>query len=98
MKLLSTIFLLLGISTFTQAQTPIDEIVKAWERAKTYTKEYMDAMPAESYGLKSTPEMRSFAQQMLHLSDGNSACESIYLRPTNGKEDVGEFNKKGRLI
>ncbi len=71
MKLLSTIFLLLGISTFTQAQTSIDEIVKDWERAKAYTKEYLEAMPAESYGLKPTAEMRSFAQQMLHLTDAN---------------------------
>ena len=71
MKLFSTLFILLGISTFTQAQTSIDEIVKDWERAKAYTKEYLDAMPAKSYGLKPTAEMRSFAQQMLHLTDAN---------------------------
>jgi uncharacterized damage-inducible protein DinB len=71
MKLLSILFLFLGISTFAQAQTSIDEIVKDWERAKVYTKEYLDAMPAESYALKPTPDMRSFAQQMLHLTDAN---------------------------
>jgi len=46
-------------------------MVKDWERAKAYTKEYLDAMPADKYGLKPTPEMRSFADQMLHLTDGN---------------------------
>lgn len=71
MKLLSTLFILLGISTFAQAQTSIDEIVKDWERAKAYTKEYLDAMPAESYGNKPTADMRSFARQMLHLTDAN---------------------------
>lgn len=71
MKILSTLCLLIGISTFAQAQSSIDEMVKDWERAKVYTKEYLDAMPSESYGLKPTPEMRSFAQQMLHLTDGN---------------------------
>lgn len=71
MKILSTLCLLLGISTFAQAQSPIDEMLKDWERAKVYTKEYLDAMPAEGYSLKPTPEMRSFAQQMLHLTDGN---------------------------
>lgn len=70
-NLLSTLFLVFGLSVISQAQTSIDEIVKDWERAKTYTKEYLDAMPAASYGLKPTPEMRSFAQQMLHLTDGN---------------------------
>lgn len=76
MKLFSTLFILLGISTFAQAQTSIDEIVKDWERAKAYTKEYLDAMPAESYGLKPTAEMRSFAQQMLHLTDANYGFSS----------------------
>lgn len=70
-NLLSTLILALGLSFLSQAQTSIEEIVKDWERAKAYTKEYLDAMPAESYGLKPTPEMRSFAQQMLHLTDAN---------------------------
>ncbi|WP_290709782.1 DinB family protein, partial [Flavihumibacter sp. CACIAM 22H1] len=56
---------------FTQAQQSIDQIVKDWERAKAYTKEYLDAMPAAAYASKPTPEMRSFADQMLHLSDAN---------------------------
>lgn len=63
--------MLMGISSFATAQSPIDDMIKDWERAKAYTKEYLDAMPAEGYALKPTPEMRSFAQQMLHLTDGN---------------------------
>lgn len=65
---LSLIFAFIGLS---QAQSSIAQIVGDWERAKSYTKEYLDAMPAESYGLKPTDEMRSFAQQMLHLTDAN---------------------------
>ncbi len=75
-NLLSTLFLVFGLSVLSQAQTSIDEIVKDWERAKTYTKEYLDAMPAENYGLKPTPEMRSFARQMLHLTDANYGFSS----------------------
>lgn len=75
-NLLSTLFLVFGLSFMSQAQTSIDDIVKDWERAKTYTKEYLDAMPAESYGLKPTAEMRSFAQQMLHLTDANYGFSS----------------------
>ncbi|WP_170110672.1 DinB family protein [Flavilitoribacter nigricans] len=55
----------------TSLQDPVNDIVKDWERAKAYTKEYLDAMPESSYGLKPTPEMRSFAEQMLHLTDAN---------------------------
>lgn len=62
----------LAIAGFVKAQT-IDEMVKDWERAKAYTKEYLDAMPDSSYGLKPTPQMRSFAEQMLHLTDANYA-------------------------
>jgi uncharacterized damage-inducible protein DinB len=50
---------------FTQAQ-----LVGEFTRAKTYTKAYLDAMPEDGYALKPTPEMRTFAQQMLHLADG----------------------------
>lgn len=73
MKKLSLLLTLLVITAghsvyaqFTQA-----EMVKEWQRAKAYTKEYLDAMPADGYTFKPTPEIRSFAQQMLHLADGN---------------------------
>jgi uncharacterized damage-inducible protein DinB len=68
--ILSALFVF-ALSTFVQAQQSIDEIVKEWERAKVYTKEYLDAMPESGYALKPTPEMRSFADQMLHLTDAN---------------------------
>ena len=71
MKILLSILSLFAMTTFVQAQSTIDEMVKDWERAKAYTKEYLDAMPAEGYSLKPTADMRSFAQQMLHLTDGN---------------------------
>lgn len=71
MKILLSILSLFAMTTFVQAQSTIDDMVKDWERAKAYTKEYLDVMPAEGYALKPTAEMRSFAQQMLHLTDGN---------------------------
>jgi uncharacterized damage-inducible protein DinB len=60
----------ISATSFSHAQS-IDEIVKEWERAKAYTKEYLDAMPESGYALKPTPEMRSFAEQMLHLTAAN---------------------------
>ncbi len=70
-KLLTTLCLFLGLTSFVKAQTTTDDLVKEWERAKAYTKEYLDVMPETGYALKPTPEMRSFAEQMLHLSDAN---------------------------
>lgn len=70
-KLLFTLIFLINIIPFAKAQESINDLVKEWERAKAYTKEYLDAMPESGYGLKPTPEMRSFAEQMLHLTDAN---------------------------
>ncbi len=70
-KFFTTLCILLTTFHFTQAQSPVNDMVKEWERAKAYTREYLDTMPEPGYALKPTPEMRSFAEQMLHLTDGN---------------------------
>ena len=58
----------------TQAQTLEDiktQLVKDWNRAKAYTMEYLNAMPADKYTFKANDSVRNFAQQMLHLANGN---------------------------
>lgn len=64
--------LVTGLSAF--ATTPVAskaQMIEDWKRAKEYTKEYLDVMPEEGYGYKPTPEVRSFAEQMLHLANAN---------------------------
>lgn len=56
------------------AQTPEAtkaQMVKDWERAKEYTMEYLNTMPADKYSFKAHDSIRSFAQQMLHLAAAN---------------------------
>lgn len=71
--------LLLSLYFFsTTAQTSLNEslkqqMLKDWERAKIYTQEYLDAMPAAQYGFHAVDSIRSFAQQMLHLAFSNVA-------------------------
>jgi uncharacterized damage-inducible protein DinB len=67
---------------------------KEWERSKTYTKEYLDAIPESGYALKPTPEMRSFAEQNLHLADANYglASAAIGIKSPFG---LGEWEKTG---
>ncbi|MEO8885298.1 MAG: DinB family protein [Mucilaginibacter sp.] len=72
------LFLLIG-SHLANAQVKTAELVKEWERSKVYTKEYLDAMPESKYTLKPTPEMRSFAEQNLHLADANYGLVSAAL-------------------
>lgn len=70
-KLITAICMVLITACFARAQSTVQDMTKEWERAKAYTKEYLDAMPDSGYSFKPTAEMRSFAEQMLHLSDGN---------------------------
>lgn len=70
-KSLAVVLCLIMGTQLAMAQEKVTDLVKAWERAKAYTKEYLDAMPESGYALKPTPEMRSFAEQLLHLADAN---------------------------
>ncbi|HEX2534064.1 MAG TPA: DinB family protein [Chitinophagaceae bacterium] len=79
-------FALLGLTGFARAQSSVADMVKEWERAKAYTQEYLDAMPESGFALKPTPEMRSFAEQMLHLTDANYAFAAT---ATGEKSPVG---------
>ena len=46
------------------------QMVKDWQRAKTYTNAYLNALPAEKYSARIADTIRTFAEQMLHLSSG----------------------------
>jgi len=74
MKRLALLFTL-AVTVFTcvsvHAQITPAQMADEWQRAKTYTKAYLDAMPDDGYSFKPTAEMRTFAGQMLHLADAN---------------------------
>jgi uncharacterized damage-inducible protein DinB len=81
---------------------PIALMVADWTRARDYTKEYLDAMPEDGVGLKPTPDIRSFAEQMLHLAGGNfgfAATAAGVANPQQGKslEKMDEFKTKAAL-
>jgi len=74
--------LLLAVSAPLLAQDEGDHkslMIADWTRARDYTNEYLDAMPADQLGLKPTPEIRSFAEQMLHLASGNFGFSSAVI-------------------
>ena len=45
--------------------------------SKNLHQSLLDAMPEDGYGFKPTPEIRSFAQQMLHLADVNYVFATV---------------------
>jgi uncharacterized damage-inducible protein DinB len=84
MKKLSlfTVVAILFACSSVFAQVTKEQSVAEWTRAKAYTKAYLDAMPADGYAFKPTPEIRSFAGQMLHLADANY----FFVATASGKE------------
>jgi uncharacterized damage-inducible protein DinB len=72
MKKLILLFSVVAIACTTAfGQITKEQNIAEWTRAKAYTKAYLDAMPADGYAFKVTPEVRTFAQQMLHLAGAN---------------------------
>lgn len=67
----SLAFLILLTLTNVSYAQEIKQILEDWERAKAYTKDYLDAMPEDGYSFKPTPEMKSFAEQWLHATDAH---------------------------
>ena len=94
LKSLTVALCLIVSSQLTMAQVKVAELVKEWERSKGYTNEYLDAMPESSYTLKPTPEMRSFAEQNLHLADANYGLASAALG-IKSPFDQGIWEKTG---
>ena len=69
---LASFILLMASKTHAQGLETIKaQMVKDWQRAKDYTLEYLNTMPADKYSFKAVDSLRSFAQQMLHLASGN---------------------------
>ena len=79
---LLTAFFLTIISFSASAQSISGDSIKVqfvrdWERAKSYTLDYLNTMPADKYSFKAVDSIRSFAQQMLHLASGNVNLISV---------------------
>ncbi|MGE0126800.1 MAG: DinB family protein [Blastocatellales bacterium] len=78
-----------GAATASPAPDPIATLVADWTRARDYTKEYLDAMPEDGLAFKPTPDIRSFAEQMIHLAGGNFgfiATATGIANPYQGKD------------
>ena len=82
MRLLSLSLLLLLCYFSVAAQDSLgfllkQQMIKDWQRAKTYTQEYLNAMPADKYNFRPVDSVRSFAEQMLHFAQSNAGFAAI---------------------
>lgn len=80
----------------------VKELESTWKNAKKWTLSYVDAMPEDAVGFKPTPEIRSFAEQMLHLAYWNYGLAGWAAGKPNpfGKDEPerkNEFKTKAAL-
>lgn len=73
-----------------------------WEHAKGYSLEYIDAMPEDGINYKPNDQVRTFAEQYLHMAQGNiglvgnaTVAERIY--PSTNLEKETKFHNKAEL-
>ena len=108
--IIATVLITAGLSSKTFANPTFSlnpdslkaQLIRDWERAKAYTKEYIDAMPEDGINFKASPDIRSFAEQMLHLAQGTISLSSNGSgkdRLYQGKnlEQLEEFKNKAAL-
>src|SRR5947207_3897529 len=77
----------ISLSSTAQKFTPEDirtQFIKDWERAKAYTVDYLNTVPADKYFFRATDSIRTFAQHMLHLAQSNVNIMS----PLSGMQNV----------
>jgi uncharacterized damage-inducible protein DinB len=77
-------------------------MTKDWERAKAYTAEYLAAMPEDGTNYKPVADVRSFAEQMLHIAGANfmfASQVSGKANPYQGQnlETMDKFKTKAGL-
>lgn len=76
-------------------------MIAEWTRARDWTLQYIAKMPEEHFGFKPVPEVRSFAEQTLHLAFWNFGftAKAFGLTSPYNEEELmkDEFKTKARL-
>lgn len=78
MKLLVALLVLLFSNSISAqfADSVKAQLIKDWQRAKAYTKEYLEAMPKDKFSFRAQDSVRTFAQQMIHMAQGTISLMS----------------------
>ncbi|WP_425389525.1 DinB family protein [Ekhidna sp.] len=76
MKKLMTLLFALLIITSAYSQVTTETLVADFERAKALSLDYVEAMPADKFDYQPTEDVRTYAQQFLHASQGTIGLSS----------------------
>ncbi|MBN1223126.1 MAG: DinB family protein [Candidatus Aminicenantes bacterium] len=73
----------------------VSTLKNVWIKAKEYTLEFAQSMPGDKYGFKPTPEVFSYADQLLHLA-GSNYWFFATLRGEKPPKPEEEFKSEGK--
>ncbi len=71
-----TLLFALLIITSAYSQVTTETLVADFERAKALSLDYVEAMPADKFDYQPTEDVRTYAQQFLHASQGTIGLSS----------------------
>lgn len=84
----------------TPVANPVSSAVK--QQLTRYNKNMVaaaEAMPAEKYNFKPTPEMNTFAHLTIHIAQGNNAlCSQISATPAPTSGKLADDDPKDKLV
>ena len=52
------------------------QLLKDWKRSKLYTLDYLKTMPGDKFSFRPQDSIRTFAQQMIHLSQATDLSQA----------------------
>ena len=87
-------FLLFLFTLPLVAQYPMKDFVENWKTTKEFTLAVAQAMPADQYGFKATPEEMSFAALMFHIAGANAFRFAQVTGAKNPLETPGQMAKE----
>lgn len=91
--------IMVGSSELYAGGTFAKESIPTWQRAKDYSVKFAEAMPEEHYNFKPTPEIMSFAEQVVHTAGVSFWFASkISGEPNPGKGFKAEGKSKAEII
>lgn len=74
--------------------TPARELLRSWNQVAGLVTDVAEAMPEEKYSFKPTPEVRSFAEQLLHVAGANYIFVDTAKGEKAGPEDLSPAKYK----
>jgi uncharacterized damage-inducible protein DinB len=74
------------------------DFLPTWERAGTFTLAYAEAMPADKYDFRPTPEVRTFAEQLLHIAGSNAFFGNLVSKLPQPEVDLKGATTKAEIM